>query len=150
MLRRDISLEVLVETWLKRDEFGQWWKVVHLLCRQGTLHSFTLNIPLPDDLMWSLFPWPGLPSWLLWPQATLPSPPAFLLPWVSKVALRQHHCQKNKNSKHRPSGVDTGSEVFLGRSSRMVESGDVSSSLHSKIQSSPFSPDPHPVGWGSN
>ena len=51
MLRRDISLEVLVETWLKRDEFGQWWEVVHLLCRQGTVHSFTLNIPLPDDLI---------------------------------------------------------------------------------------------------
>lgn len=45
MLRRDVGLEVLVETWLKRDEFGQWWEVVHLLCRRGTLHSFTLNTP---------------------------------------------------------------------------------------------------------
>lgn len=32
MLRRDVCLEVLVETWLQRDEFGQWWEVVHFLC----------------------------------------------------------------------------------------------------------------------
>ena len=49
MLRRDIRLKVLVETWLERDEFGQWWEVVHFLCGRGTSHGITLNAPLPDD-----------------------------------------------------------------------------------------------------
>lgn len=32
MLRRNVCLKVLVETWLQGDEFGQRWEVVHFLC----------------------------------------------------------------------------------------------------------------------
>lgn len=41
MLRRDVCFEVLVETWLQWDEFGQRWEVVHFLCGGDTVQAIT-------------------------------------------------------------------------------------------------------------
>lgn len=60
MLRRDVGLKVLVETWLQWDEFGQWWEVVHFLCGWDTAQGINLDNP-PGLPSWSYMP---LPSWL--------------------------------------------------------------------------------------